>query len=283
MDERENRMGRLYLAATPIGNMEDMTYRCVRILSEVPLIAAEDTRHTKKLLAHFDIHTKLTSYHEHNKLVKGPELIEHLLGGQDLACVSDAGLPGICDPGCHLAELAIAAGIPVTPLPGANAALSALICSGLDTGRFTFFGFLPRTSKKRKALLEKAGRQEGTLVFYEAPHHLKGTLRDLSSLLGEGRKAAVCRELTKKFEEFRRGTLGEHLAYYEETEPRGEFVLVVEGCGEERPATEERSRPPGELYGLFLSQGMDRKEAMREVARTTGLSRREVYSALLQE
>ena len=212
------------MAATPIGNLEDMTYRCVRILSQVELIAAEDTRHTRQLLAHFDIHTRLTSYHEHNKLAKGPELIEHLLSGKDLACVSDAGLPGICDPGSHLAALAIEAGIRVTALPGANAALSALICSGVDTTAFTFAGFLPRTAKKRRERLERLKEREETLIFYEAPHHLKETLGGLAEAFGEARQAAVCRELTKKFEEFRRGSLGEHLDYYEDHPPRGSHL-----------------------------------------------------------
>ncbi len=287
MDEREKRngnAGRLYLAATPIGNMEDMTYRCVRILSEVPLIAAEDTRHTRQLLAHFHIHTRLTSYHEHNKLVKGPELIGHLLSGKDLVCVSDAGLPGICDPGSHLAGLAIAAGIEVTPLPGANAALSALICSGLDTARFTFVGFLPKTAKKQRALLEKLEQREETLVFYEAPHHLRATLKELSDVLGEERQAVVCRELTKKFEEFRRGTLAEHFAFYGEEEPRGEFVLVVEGYKEGGSSPSgEQPKTPVELYRSFLLQGMEKKEAMREAAKKLGISRRDVYSAILEQ
>ncbi len=281
MDERDD-CGRvpgvLYLAATPIGNLEDMTYRAVRIMSEADLIAAEDTRHTRQLLAHFDIHTRLVSYHEHNKLTKGPELVDYMLSGKDLVCVSDAGMPGICDPGSHLAGLAIEAGIEVAPLPGANAALSALICSGLDTTRFTFAGFLPRTAKKQRELLEKVKGHEETLIFYEAPHHLKATLKEMAAFLGEWRKAAVCRELTKKFEEFRRGTLAEHLAYYAENEPRGEFVIVVEGAGE---ALEHAPENPMELYEAFLAQGMDRKEAMRETAKKLGISRREVYAILL--
>lgn len=284
MDEMEGKQaGTLYLAATPIGNLEDMTYRCVRILSEAELIAAEDTRHTRQLLAHFDIHTRLTSYHEHNKLEKGPELIEYLLSGKDLVCVSDAGLPGICDPGSHLAELAIEAGIRVTALPGANAALSALICSGLDTSMFTFVGFLPRTAKKRREVLEKVKMREETLIFYEAPHHLKATLKELAAVLGESRRAAIGRELTKKFEEFRRGSLGEHLLYYGMNEPRGEFVLVVEGARENGQGfSEAESEDPIELYEQFLTQGKDKKEAMREAAKKLGISRRDVYTALLE-
>lgn len=270
------------MAATPIGNLEDMTYRCVRILSQVELIAAEDTRHTRQLLAHFDIHTRLTSYHEHNKLAKGPELIEHLLSGKDLACVSDAGLPGICDPGSHLAALAIEAGIRVTALPGANAALSALICSGVDTTAFTFAGFLPRTAKKRRERLEQLKEREETLIFYEAPHHLKETLGGLAEAFGEARQAAVCRELTKKFEEFRRGSLGEHLDYYEDHPPRGEFVIVVEGAGNSVPPSRETTGDPAEFYESLLAQGRDRKEAMRETAKKLGISRREVYGLLLK-
>ena len=170
--EARHAKGTLYLAATPIGNLEDMTLRAVRILKEVPLIAAEDTRRTRKLLARYDIHTRLLSYHEHNKFEKGPRLVEFLLAGNDLVCVSDAGLPGIADPGSHLATLAIDAGVAVSPLPGANAALSALICSGLDTRRFTFVGFLPRTAAKRGDLLAEVAARRETLIFYEAPHHL---------------------------------------------------------------------------------------------------------------
>ena len=271
--------GTLYLVATPIGNLEDMTYRAVRILSEVPLIAAEDTRHTRQLLAHFDIHTRLTSYHEHNKRTKGPELIDFLLSGQDLACVSDAGLPGISDPGSHLVSLAIEADICVTALPGANAALTGLICSGLDTRKFLFLGFLPKTAKKRKSVLEKARCMEETLVLYEAPHHLRPTLEELVSVLGGQRRGTICRELTKKFEEFRRGTLAELFTYYEEHEPRGEMVLVVEGTsGQEEPM--EAPKDPVALYEMFLSRGMAKKEAMRAAAKELGISRREVYGAV---
>ncbi len=275
--------GTLYLSATPIGNLEDMTYRSVRILSEVSLIAAEDTRHTRKLLAHYDIHTKLTSYHEHNKEEKGPELIRHLLSGEDLVCVSDAGLPGIADPGSHLVSLAIEAGIRVVPLPGANAALSALIASGLDTVTFTFVGFLPKTGKKRQETLERIKHHRETLIFYEAPHHLPGILRELSQSLGENRQAAAARELTKCFEEFRRGTLGELSEWYGEHEPKGEFVLLVSGFSEENMPDESTVVPqdPVELYRHFLAEGMNRKDAMRETAKVLGTSRRSVYQLLM--
>lgn len=278
-----NEYGTLYLCATPIGNLEDMTYRAVRILGEVELIAAEDTRHTRQLLTHFAIHTKLTSYHEHNKFTKGPELIEYLCSGKDLVCVSDAGLPGICDPGSHLAELAIAQGIRVSPLPGANAGLSALICSGLDTTLFTFVGFLPRTAKKQQEKLSQVQDYAGTLIFYEAPHHLKGTLKAIYSVLGD-RKAVLGRELTKKFEEFRRGTLSELLAYYESEAPRGEFVILVAGTSENETKAEPIiNASPVELCQKFIAEGMDKKEAMRKTAKTLGISRREVYKSLLAE
>lgn len=278
-----NEYGTLYLCATPIGNLEDMTYRAVRILGEVELIAAEDTRHTRQLLTHFAIHTKLTSYHEHNKFTKGPELIDYLHSGKDLVCVSDAGLPGICDPGSHLAELAIAQGIRVSPLPGANAGLSALICSGLDTTLFTFVGFLPRTAKKQQEKLSQVQDYAGTLIFYEAPHHLKGTLRAIYSVLGD-RKAVLGRELTKKFEEFRRGALSELLSYYESETPRGEFVILVAGTSENETKAEPIiNASPVELCQKFIAEGMDKKEAMRKTAKTLGISRREVYKSLLAE
>ena len=275
--------GTLYLCATPIGNLEDMTYRAVRMLGEAGLIAAEDTRHTRQLLTHFDIHTKLTSYHEHNKFAKGPELIEYLLAGNDLICVSDAGLPGICDPGSHLAELAIEAGIRVSPLPGCNAGLSALICSGLDTTLFTFVGFLPRTAKKQQEILTKIRSYEGTLIFYEAPHHLKGTLKQLAAGLGD-RRAVLGRELTKKFEEFRRGSLTELLAWYSEHDPRGEYVILLEGAGAEIESAVQSDLPldPVECCQQLMAQGLDKKAAMRETAKKLGISRRDVYQALLE-
>ena len=285
MSEELTKQGMLYLSATPIGNLEDMTLRGIRMLGEADLIAAEDTRHSRKLLAHFDIHTPLTSYHEHNKLAKGPELVEKMLAGDTIVCISDAGLPGISDPGAHLAQLAIEAGIKVSPLPGANAALSALICSGLDTTAFTFYGFLPKTGKKRRELLEQIARKTETLIFYEAPHHLKSTLGDLVKALGAHRPAATARELTKKFEEFRRCTLGDLADYYSEHEPKGEFVIIVGGYDNDEadlvgPA-EQLS--PRELVEQMEAAGMRRKGAMRETAKKLGISRRDVYQALLDE
>lgn len=282
-EPQANEYGVLYLSATPIGNLEDMTERAVRMLREADLVAAEDTRHTRKLLTHFDIHTPLTSYHEHNKFEKGPQLIKRLLDGENIVCVSDAGLPGISDPGSHLAQLAIEAGIRVSPIPGANAALSALICSGLDTTMFTFVGFLPKTGKKSRELLAEISKRKETLIFYEAPHHLKKTLKELTEALGENRRASVARELTKRFEEFKRATLGELSAWYDTHEPRGEFVIVVSGAEESEESPEEdRNLSPVELVHQYESSGMPRKEAMREAAKQLGMSRRDVYRMLLE-
>ncbi len=276
--ERKN--GTLYLCATPIGNLEDMTYRAVRVLGEVPLIAAEDTRRTRQLLTHFGLSTRLVSYHEHNKEEKGPRLIAWLEEGNDLACVSDAGLPGIADPGTRLAADAVAAGIRVVPLPGANAALSALIASGLDTERFSFVGFLPRTKEKRRERLSEISGREDTLIFYEAPHRLAETMKAILDALGD-RPAAIARELTKKFEEFRRGRLSELLAWCGETPPRGEFVLVVGGAEEKTEAVPAAPEDAVELARTLAARGMAKKEAIREAARRTGLSRRDVYQAVL--
>lgn len=277
--------GRLYLSATPIGNLEDMTYRAVRMLGEADLIAAEDTRHTRKLLSRYDIHTPATSYHEHNKLAKGPELVRRMLAGDTVVCVSDAGLPGISDPGAHLAALAIEAGIDVSPLPGANAALSALICSGLDTAEFTFYGFLPKSAKKRRQLLERIRERPETLIFYEAPHHLQETLAQLCDALGGERPAAAARELTKRYEEFSRGSLAYLRDLFLAREPRGEFVLIVSGFDAAVPAAREAEEAagPAELVGRLEAEGLSRKDAMREAAKRFSMSRRDVYSLLLQE
>ena len=274
--------GRLYLCGTPIGNLGDITYRAVETLRAADCIAAEDTRHTRALLAHYDIHTPMTSYHEHNKDAKGPELIARLLAGETIVCVSDAGLPGIADPGGDLAQRAIAEGIPVTPLPGANAALSGLICAGLPLEGFVFVGFLPRKDKKRRELLARMAGYPETLIFYEAPHHLKDTLKALVAALGGARPAAAARELTKRYEEFRRGTLAGLLAHYSAEEPRGEFVLVVAGAEGEAPESVPQETPQ-ELVVRFMEEGRTKKEAMREAARRLHLSRRDVYQALLEK
>ncbi|WP_177503583.1 16S rRNA (cytidine(1402)-2'-O)-methyltransferase [Anaerosinus sp.] len=274
--------GILYLCATPIGNLEDMTFRAARVLGEVDFIAAEDTRHTRKLLTHFDLHTPLISYHEHNKFERGPELISMLLEGKNIAVVSDAGLPGIADPGSHLAQLAIEEGIIVTPLPGANAALSGLICSGLDTTSFLFVGFLPKTSRKRREVLESIVSSKATLLFYESPHRLKDTLKECITVLGE-RKAVACRELTKKFEEFVRGTLSSLQEHFQNNQPRGEFTLIIEGNTKDE---EDFEQSAGEIslqdaVEQLIKQGADKKTAMKEVAVKYKVSKRDVYQALL--
>ena len=275
--------GMLYLCATPIGNLGDITYRAVEMLRTADVIAAEDTRHTRGLLAHYDIHTPMTSYHEHNKEEKGAELIARMRAGETVVCVSDAGLPGIADPGGDLARRAIAEGIPVTPLPGANAALSALICAGLPLDGFTFVGFLPRKEKKRREVLTRIAAYPETLIFYEAPHRLRETLAALAAAFGAERQACAARELTKKFEELRHMTLGDLLAHYRENEPRGEFVLIVAGADESTAsvadAAEEMSLT--ERYAAHIAKGLDKKEAMRRTAQELGISRRDVYQALL--
>ena len=274
--------GRLYLCATPIGNLADITYRAVEMLRTADVIAAEDTRHTRGLLAHYDIHTPMTSYHEHNKEEKGAELIARMRAGETVICVSDAGLPGIADPGGDLARRAIAEGIPVTPLPGANAALSALICAGLPLEGFTFVGFLPRKEKKRREVLARIAAYPETLIFYEAPHRLRETLAALTAKLGAERQACAARELTKKFEELRRMTLGDLLAHYRDSEPRGEFVLVVAGADEPAVAADDvEEMSLTERYAAHIAKGLDKKEAMRRTAQELGIARRDVYQALL--
>ncbi len=278
------KLGILYLCATPIGNLEDMTYRAVRVLSEVGVIAAEDTRHTRKLLSHFEIHTRLISYHEHNKAERGPEIVQRLLAGEDVAVVSDAGMPGISDPGSDLVALAIAAGITVIPLPGANAALSALVCSGLDTSLFTFIGFLPKGKKKRRELIASLVTNPHTMVFYESPHHIKTTLSELSSALGE-RPAVAARELTKKFEEFIRGTLASIEVHFSKCDPRGEFTLIVGGQTEDQ-RSELVTEPLLSLsdgIAALLATGITKKDAIKAIAKERGLPKREVYQAVLEQ
>ncbi len=261
-----------------------MTFRAVRVLKEASAIAAEDTRHTLKLLNHFDIHATLISYHEHNKAARGPEIIARLLQGETIALVSDAGMPGISDPGVDLVQLAIANHIAVVPLPGPNAALTALIASGMDTTLFTFVGFLPKTNKHRRQLLAKLAAYPHTLVFYEAPHRLRSTLDELTKAFGD-RRAVAARELTKKFEEFVRGSLQILGQHFDQNQPRGEFTIIVEGYTD----GSEQSQP-GEpvaavdvvqaVHGL-MQQGVNKKDAIRQVASQTGLPRRQVYQTIL--
>lgn len=275
--------GTLYMCATPIGNLEDMTYRAVRVLSEVAVIAAEDTRHTRKLLSHFEIHTRLISYHEHNKIERGPQIIERLLAGEDVALVSDAGLPGISDPGADLVVLAANAGITVVPLPGANAALSALICSGLDTSLFTFIGFLPKNKKKRRELIAGLANNPYTMLFYESPHHIKTTLAEFRQAFGE-RPAVVARELTKKFEEFVRGTLESLETHFSEHEPRGEFTVIVAGqtdCQSSECIPQEEGTLLEAVMAL-VENGTTKKDAIKVIAMQRGLPKRDVYQAVMK-
>ena len=267
--------GTLYLVATPIGNLEDITFRAVRILNEVDIIAAEDTRHTRKLLAHFEIHTPLIRYDEYSDAAK---IIELLQEGKNIACVSDAGLPAISDPGANLVKTAVEQDITVCPIPGANAALSALICSALDTTKFTFAGFLPKSSKNRREVLTELSTHNETLIFYEAPHRIKKFLEEIAEVFGN-RKAVIARELTKIHEEFIRADLTELAKNFDE--PRGEFVIVVEGCkGKiENPVQENFL----DAYHKLIFGGTDKKSAIREVAQKFNLSRREVYNAVIKE
>lgn len=274
--------GNLYLCATPIGNLEDITLRALRILKEVDLIAAEDTRHTQKLLNHFSIETPLTSYFEHNKLEKGPHLVEYLTSGKNIALVSDAGTPGISDPGADLVTLCIDADINIVAVPGASAALNALVISGLPTEKFIFYGFLAKDNRKRDHMLAEARTQTATLVFYESPHRLQKTLHILHRLLGD-RKAAAVRELTKKFEETVRGTLASLIEHFNTKAPRGEFTLVIAGISEAALEMERQEvlPTPEEHVGLLVAQGVDKKQAIKQVAAIHKMPKREVYQLML--
>lgn len=274
--------GTLYLIPTPIGNLEDMTFRAIRLMKEADLIAAEDTRNTKKLCNHFDISTPLASYHEHNKETSGSQLMDRLLKGENIALVSDAGMPCISDPGYEIVRAAVQAGIAVVPLPGANAALTALIASGIDPQPFYFYGFLPRGKKERKYELESLKRQNGAILLYEAPHRLKDTLKDMLAVLGD-RDIVLCRELTKKFEEFLRGTISSAVDWAEKEEIRGEFCIVLEGSID----SDLEDEPPWwtplglkEHVQHYIDSGnLPSKEAIKRAASDRKLSKREVYQA----
>ena len=275
----ENKKGTLYLVPTPIGNLEDMTYRAVRVLGEVDAIAAEDTRHTGILLKHFAISKPLISYHEHNKTEKGTAIIDMLLEGKDIACVSDAGMPAISDPGADLVAKAIDADLEVVPLPGPNAALTALIASNLDTKQFTFVGFLPKRGKHRNEVLQLMAKQTGTLLFYEAPHRLEEVLFDMYKVFGN-RPITIARELTKKFQTFMRSDLASICKDVTQITYKGEFVLVVGGV-ETGTNTEVVTDEPisyEEEVTKLIAGGMAKKEAIREVAKRFGVSRRDVYN-----
>lgn len=281
-----NSKGTLYLCATPIGNLEDMTFRAVRILKEVDVIAAEDTRNSVKLLNHFDIHTPMTSYHEFNKIDKGQYLVKRLLEGENIALITDAGMPGISDPGEELVRMCRDAGVPVTAVPGACACVTALVISGRPTRRFCFEAFLPTDKKERRAVLEELKTETRTSIIYEAPHRLVKTLQELLNELGD-RKITVCKELTKKHETGFETTLKEVVPYYEQNEPRGEYVLVLEGCSrqqmEQKAQDAWKEMSLGDHMKLYEEQGMNRKDAMKQVAKDRGVGKREIYQALLEE
>ena len=277
----------LYLVATPIGNMDDMTFRAIETLKSVDLIACEDTRTSRKLLDHFDIHTPVTSYHEFNKIDKAEYLLERLGAGENVAVITDAGLPGISDPGEELVAMCYERGLEVTTIPGACAAVTAITMSGQSSRRFSFEAFLPKDKKERARVLEEMSRDTRTLIVYEAPHHLKKTLVELRDALGGDRGITLCRELTKKFEEKDKTTIDGAIAEYEEREPRGEYVLVIEGKSKEavvkeaQAAWEEMSL--SEHLAYYTDQGMDKKSAMKEMAKDRGVSKRDIYNALLTE
>lgn len=276
--------GQLYLCATPIGNLEDITLRVLNVLKEVDLIAAEDTRHSIKLLNHFGIKTKLTSYHEYNKVDKAVYLVRQMQEGINVALITDAGTPGISDPGEELVRQCHEAGIVVTSLPGACACVTALTISGLPTRRFCFEAFLPADKKERKAVLNQLKTETRTIILYEAPHRLKKTLQELKSELGN-RNMTLCRELTKRHEDYKRMTIQELIDYYEGKEVRGECVLVIEGVTFQQ--LEEKEQKSWENISIeehmekYLSQGLSKKDAMKQVAKDRGVGKRDIYQALL--
>lgn len=275
--------GTLYLCATPIGNLGDMTPRVVETLNMVDVIAAEDTRNSIKLLNHFDIHTPMTSYHEYNKVEKAHQLVGQLASGLNIALVTDAGTPAISDPGEVLVRMCLEQGISVTSLPGPAACITALTLSGLSTRRFCFEGFLPTEKKEKAAVLQELTQESRTMILYEAPHHLVRTLEELYQTLGQ-RRITLCRELTKRFETVMPTTLKEALAYYQEQEPRGEYVLVIEGKSLEQKRQEDiavwENKSIEEHMEYYRSQGMEEKAAMKQVAKDRGVSKRDIYQHL---
>lgn len=275
--------GTLFLCATPIGNLGDMTPRAVETLQNVDLIAAEDTRNSIRLLNHFDIHTPMTSYHEYNKVEKAKQLAEQMLNGQNIALITDAGTPAISDPGEILVRMCHERGIPVTSLPGPAACITALTLSGLSTARFCFEGFLPADKKEKKEILSELSGEIRTIIIYEAPHHLIRTLEELYEAIGE-RRITLCRELTKKFETVTPTTLKQALIYYKQAEPRGEYVLVIEGKSRKEKREEEisawQSMSIEEHMAYYEKQGMDNKTAMKQVAKDRGVGKRDIYRHL---
>ena len=277
--------GTLYLCATPIGNLEDMTFRCVRILKEVDIIAAEDTRNSIKLLNHFEIKTPMTSYHEYNKIEKGHKLVERLLNGENIALITDAGTPGISDPGEELVAMCHEAGITVTAVPGPAACITALTISALPTRRFAFEAFLPTDKKERQRILESLKDETRTIVMYEAPHRLVRTLEVLKETLGN-RRISICRELTKRHETVFLTTIGEAISYYEANEPKGECVLVIEGKSADELIKEEQAQweelSVADHVDMYMKKGMSKKEAMKQAAKDRGVSKRDIYQRLLE-
>lgn len=278
----ETETGKLYLVPTPIGNLEDMTFRAVRMLKEADLIAAEDTRNTQKLLNHFDIHTPQISFHEHNRNERAEQLIQKLLDGETIAQVSDAGMPSISDPGYELTLAAIEHGISVVPLPGPNAGLTALIASGLDPQPFYFYGFLPRKKKEQAAELEELNRRRETFILYESPHRLKTVLQAMRKAFGPGRKIVLAREVTKRFEEFLRGTLEEAVAWSKDNEIRGEFCIIVEGNDNPEEQVEANDwsalSVKEHVEQLMNEKNLSSKDAIKEVAKLREQNKRDIYA-----
>ena len=272
--------GTLYIVGTPIGNLEDTTFRAIKTLQEVDLIAAEDTRHTSKLLQHFQILTPQLSYHQHNEQSRIPELIEKLNQGKAIALVTDAGMPAISDPGYELVKVCVEANISVVPIPGVTANITALCASGLPTNKFIFIGFLPTKIKLREEQLEKLSNSLETIVLYESPYKLLQTLEDLAKMLGGNRKIVLARELTKLHEEFWRGTVGQAIIYYQNNQPKGEFTLVIAGAEPELPVLSEDTIKQ-ELQELF-AQGISRSQASRQLSQKINLSRRKIYQIALK-
>lgn len=277
--------GKLYLCATPIGNMEDITFRVIRTLREVDLIAAEDTRHSIKLLNYFEIKTPMTSYHEFNKFDKAKYLVEQMQAGVNIALVTDAGTPGISDPGEELVKQCYEAGIEVTSLPGPAACITALTMSGLATRRFCFEAFLPADKKERREILEELKTETRTIIIYEAPHRLTKTLAELAEVLGNERRLTICRELTKRYEEAKPTTFAEAMEYFGENEPKGEFVLVIEGISHSELKEEARqdwlSMPIEEHMAKYEAEGLSGKDAMKQVAKDRGVSKRDIYQYMM--
>ncbi|MFN0085754.1 MAG: 16S rRNA (cytidine(1402)-2'-O)-methyltransferase [Blastocatellia bacterium] len=272
----------LYLVATPIGNLEDITHRAVRVLRDADLIACEDTRHTGRLLDHFGIRKPMVSYHEHNEEARGRELVERLLQGQSIAIVSDAGTPGISDPAYRIVAAAIEHGIQVIPIPGATAMIAGLVASGLPTDAFLFAGFLPARSQARRARLEELKPERATLILYEAPHRIRATLADCREVLGD-RPASLARELTKLHEEFLRGSLSTLLEHFDAQAPRGEITLVIAGNREDNSTQFDDAPIREQIEALMRDGGLDRIQAIKQAARLRGISKREAYQVLLEE